>query len=137
MIPDRVSIKANLHTEKQVIHEMKEKGYVLQAFTRGGLEVELHFQMFYWVFIKGDSYLIVSEKELGEEWRWLLEEDGFELLWDSAPSYKAATRYCEEWYKSKRLRFTPVPISLKEASTFINEHHRHHQSPRVINFPLD
>jgi len=93
--------------------------------------------MFYWLFMKNGKYIILSDEELGEEGRRILElEEGYELIWDSATSRQEAEAYAKEFYKGERVKLSTVPVSLKQASAFIDAHHRHHSSPQGHKFSV-
>lgn len=94
---------------------------------------------YYWVFIKNGMYLVLSDEELGDGKtliRFPLEEDGFELVWDSAFTKDEAERYAKEFYCARKFEAIPVPITLKDACAFINKHHRHHVAPQGHKFSL-
>ncbi|MFB7304420.1 hypothetical protein [Heyndrickxia sporothermodurans] len=44
--------------------------------------------MWYWLFIKEktNQYIVLSDDQIQDEGRWILENDHYELIWDSAKS---------------------------------------------------
>lgn len=93
--------------------------------------------MWYWLFINNrNQYIIMSEDELKDDGRWLLEVESFELINDSFTSRQNAKKYAECWYKATKITLSIIPISYSVAKDFINHHHRHHRSPQGQKFAL-
>lgn len=93
---------------------------------------------FFWLFVNGKKYIVMSDEELGDEnsKRWDLEEAGFELVWDSAVSRRDAVRYAEQELGVEKVQIETVPITLKQACYFINHNHRHHVGPQGHKFSI-
>lgn len=62
--------------------------------------------MFYLVFVRGSNHLIVPE---GQADIMALDEAGFLLVWDSAPSEFAGANYAAKFYAAP----TPVQVTVK------------------------
>lgn len=93
--------------------------------------------MWYWLFInKKNQYIIMSEEELKNNERWLLEDESFELINDSFTSRQDAKKYAERWYKATKIVLSIIPISYRVARDFINQHHRHHKSSQGQKFAI-
>lgn len=93
--------------------------------------------MWYWLFINSNNqYIVMSDKDIGNEGRWLLEDENFTLINDSFLDYKTASEYAEKMFNSERLKIQVVPISYKAAVQFINANHRHHKAPQGQKFSL-
>ncbi|MFX3639866.1 MAG: XF1762 family protein [Candidatus Pristimantibacillus sp.] len=96
---------------------------------------------FYWIFIHDSlqKYIVLQDEELGDRntIRWDLYDEGFELLWDSANSRKEAVQYMQQYYPAyTKFSTITVPVSFREACTFVNEHHRHHVAPQGMKFSI-
>ncbi|MBL4952067.1 hypothetical protein JK635_07570 [Neobacillus sp. YIM B02564] len=94
--------------------------------------------MWYWLFIKEktNQFIILSDNQLHDEGRWILGDDRYELVWDSARSINEAEQYAKERYGATKLKLETRPITLKEACSFVNKHHRHHISPQGHKFSI-
>ncbi len=94
--------------------------------------------MWYWIFYKektGNFFILKDEQVTGDV-RWELHRDGYKVLWDSARSYKSASKEAKEFYGLKPLRLETRPISYREASKFVKENHRHHTAPQGNKFSI-
>ncbi|CEH29088.1 XF1762 family protein [Aneurinibacillus migulanus] len=93
--------------------------------------------MWYWLFVKEKThqYIILTDEQVTGEVRWILEQDGYELIWDSALSYKSAAEEAKQ-YGAKQLKLETLPITLKAAKEFVDAHHRHHRSPQGHKFSI-
>lgn len=91
----------------------------------------------YWVFIKENTnqYLVLSDNEIEMDNRWILENDDYEVLTDCCRSRYEADRY-GKLYGYVKLKYRTKPISLREASQFVNANHRHHSSPQGHKFSI-
>lgn len=94
--------------------------------------------MWYWVFFKEKTnrYIVLSDDEVTGENRWMLNEDSYEVLSDCRHSKEDAERYAKQWYQYKKLKLETNPITLREASHFINQFHRHHVAPQGHKFSI-
>lgn len=94
--------------------------------------------MFYWLFINFNTnqFVILSDEELGQEGRWILEDDEYTLVWDSARSIKEAEEYAKRFYNATKMKLNTMPITLKEAAQFVNSYHRHHVAPQGHKFSI-
>lgn len=94
--------------------------------------------MWYWLFIKEKTrkFIVLSDDELSLEGRWMLENDGYELISDCHRSRKEGEMYAVQYYGASKLRLQIRPISFKDASQFINRYHRHHVSPQRHKFSI-
>ncbi len=92
----------------------------------------------HWVFYKEKTgqYLILKDEQVTGEVRWILHTDGYEVLWDSARSYQSAAKEAKEQYHLKPLQLETQPITFREASSFVNQFHRHHISPQGHKFSI-
>lgn len=94
--------------------------------------------MWYWIFYKEktERFIILKDEQVTGEVRWQLHDDGYEVLWDSARSYKSASKEAKGTYKLKPLRLDIKPISFRGASEFVKKHHRHHIPPQGNKFSI-
>ncbi|WP_218008520.1 XF1762 family protein [Sutcliffiella cohnii] len=94
--------------------------------------------MWYWLFIKDktNQFIVLSDSELKEDGRWILEDDNYELINDGLRSRKEAEFYAKKWYGATKLKLETRPITLKEAGSFVNQYHRHHTSPQGHKFSI-
>ncbi|MEQ2527604.1 hypothetical protein WMO40_12910 [Bacillaceae bacterium CLA-AA-H227] len=93
--------------------------------------------MWYWLFInKANSFIVLSDEQLREEGRWILEDDGYELISDSFKSSKAAEDYAVQFLGAKKMKLKVHPFTLKKAKLFVDEQHRHHISPQGHKFSI-
>lgn len=102
-------------------------------------EINPQKDTWYWLFVKRktNQYIVYSEEELEmNSRRWILEDDGYEMVHDSLRSQKEAEQYAKEWYEASKLKLETRPITLKKASSFVNQHHRHHVSPQGHKFSI-
>ncbi|WP_053435482.1 XF1762 family protein [Sporosarcina globispora] len=109
----------------------------------------------HWIFykVKTNRYLITNEEEMRNGEMWDLLQDGYEIVWDSALSKKAAKEHLYEqidsfidWYKRdypvevseppRPVSLETVPITFRKACDFINEYHRHHKAPQGHRFSI-
>lgn len=65
-----------------------------------------------------------------------MRNDNYELISDCQRSRKEAEEYAKEWYGATKLKLETRPITLKEASFFVNNHHRHHIAPQGHKFSI-
>lgn len=93
---------------------------------------------FIWVFYNelNDNYIAVPEHELTDDARAIIEEKGFELYADSVIEGNVKTYMTQMVPSARPAKFEVVPISLKDAKQFVNEHHRHHKSPQGHKFSV-
>jgi hypothetical protein len=107
-------------------------------FVPTGINIDLSPVTWYWVFIHEaiGKYTVYSDEELNGR-RWALQNEGFEVLWDSARSRTQAVWYVEDFYPEySKFETIPTPISFRQACDFINNHHRHHLAPQGMKFAL-
>ncbi|QCJ45575.1 hypothetical protein FAY30_26970 (plasmid) [Bacillus sp. S3] len=112
---------------------------------------------FFWIFYKISTniYIITNDNDLKDGSLGDLLDDGYEIVWDSAMSKETAKVLALEqietfldWYQKdypldtmilelpQPLSLVTVPISFREASEFINKHHRHHIAPQGHKFSI-
>lgn len=96
-----------------------------------------HFSEWYWVFYKEatQNYIVLSDQEVAGNSRWILHNDDYQVLTDSCRSRAQAEQYGKD-YGYSRLKYRTRPISLRDASEFVNTHHRHHVSPQGHKFSI-
>ncbi|WP_197414477.1 XF1762 family protein [Bacillus sp. FJAT-29937] len=94
--------------------------------------------MWYWLFIKEktNQFIVLSDEQLDQENRWILIRDDYELISDSFRSVKDAEEYAKTWYRATKLKLETMPVTLKSAGEFVNQHHRHHKSPQGHKFSV-
>ncbi|MER2005929.1 MAG: XF1762 family protein [Psychrobacillus sp.] len=87
---------------------------------------------FVWIFYNSwyDNYIAIPERELTDETRYIIEGKGFDLYSDSVLEGEVKAYIKEMLPHAKIAKYEPVPITLKEAQSFINQHHRHHKQPQ-------
>ena len=67
----------------------------------------------------------------------ILLADGYELFSANYHSYKGATQAMERYFPDfTKVNYEVIPLSLREASTFILENHRHHLPPQGCKFAI-
>lgn len=112
---------------------------------------------FHWIFYKvpTNQYIITNEEELKDGGLADLLDDGYEIIWDSALTKAKAKELVHEqinsfldWYQKdypldtlmlempKPLKLRTVPLTFREACEFVNQHHRHHESPQGHKFSI-
>lgn len=94
--------------------------------------------MWYWLFINhnNNSYIVLSDQQLEDDGRWILEDDNYMLIWDSARSRNEAENYAERFYNARKVKLETIPVSLKTAAEFVNKYHRHHKAPQGHKFSI-
>ncbi|WP_240456743.1 XF1762 family protein [Virgibacillus halodenitrificans] len=94
--------------------------------------------MWYWIFYKEttNQFFILKDDQVTGDVRWQLHRDGYDVLWDSARSYHAASKEAKEVYHLKPLRLETRPISFRKASEFVKDFHRHHIPPQGNKFSI-
>ena len=112
---------------------------------------------FHWIFyhVNTNKYLITNEDELQDGGLADLLNDGYHIVWDSALNKEIAKVHALDqidsfldWYQKdypldsllleqpKPLTLETVPLSFRQASEFVNEHHRHHGAPQGHRFSI-
>lgn len=92
----------------------------------------------YWIYVdeKHEHYIAIPELNLTDEGRWTIEEYGFELFNDSIYESQIKSYMKQMLPNAKPLQYEIVPVSLKEAQAFVNNHHRHHKQPQGHKFSI-
>lgn len=112
---------------------------------------------FYWIFYKiaTNKYIITSDDEMQNGELADLLDEGYEIVWDSALSKAMAKEKAVEqidtfleWYQKdypldslrieqpQPLKLQTIPISLKQAQSFIKDYHRHNLPPSGHKFSV-
>lgn len=93
---------------------------------------------FVWIFLNqaNENYIAVPERDLTDEARYIIEGKGFELFADSVLEGDVKRYMAEMAFYAKPAKYEVVPVTLKEAQQFVNEHHRHHKQPQGHKFSI-
>lgn len=93
---------------------------------------------FVWIFYNSwnENYIAVPESKLTNEARYIIEGKGFDLFADSVLEGNIKAYMAEMLPYAKAVKYEIVPISLKDAQRFVNEHHRHHKQPQGHKFSV-
>lgn len=93
---------------------------------------------FVWIFLDeaNENYIAIPDRELTDEARYIIEGKGFDLFADSVLEGNVKNYMAEMAFYATPAKYEVVPITLKEAQQFVNDHHRHHKHPQGHKFSI-
>lgn len=106
--------------------------------------VEVLSQKCTWVFIltkeSTKKYMILTEEEIGDGDTYVLGDlmdDGWEVFCDLCHTHKQAVKYMNDHFPEYEIMgYQIVPITFKDAKSFVDMYHRHHVAPQGYKFAV-